>query len=542
MANTTGIAHFVKATLPDYLASLPIPSNFEELRGLTLVDLWTLAPIITLSLTPFILYIGSLRYRQAFDLEHNQSGLFQWASIFYTNDIIAVLPFLLGFLPGAITLFATYLAGSVTNITWLTVFAGYVVVPILDLIVGENSYNPTEDEEKRLTKNIGFRIVSLLYTPFYIATIIYASYTVQQHPELSTLDLVGLVLSIGVSGGFGIGCVHELIHRPHIEELSMGILATVFANYSHFWIEHLWGHHKRVATDEDPASSNLGDNIYTWMPRCILKSFTDALDLERRYRAKHNKSILQDRILLGYIASAVIAYAIYAYFGTTALYVYLGQGFVTALHIENANYIEHYGLRRRVVEGQTDSNGEPIYERPGWFHAWDTGERMSNWILFNIQRHPDHHTNAGRPYQILRTLPQSPTLPTGYAGMFVLSWIPPLFFAVMDPLVENAYRVRTDMEAKGIAASAFPKGSNNISSWFKKTGEGYFEEGSEPTQKYGFAGGADLAQKQDVWDINYNDVFEANKTKLKESRKLEAHKAKLAAGTLPPQQQKSKSN
>jgi len=309
----------------------------------------------------------------------------------------------------------------------------------------------------------------------------------------------------------------------------MGILATVVANYSHLWIEHLWGHHKRVATDLDPASSNLGDNIYTWMPNALIRGFTDAVDIESRYRKRNNKSFFEDRILLGYIASAVFAYGIYSFFGLNALYVHLGQGFVTALHIENANYIEHYGLRRRVVDGKTDRHGEPIFERPGWFHAWDTGERMSNWILFNIQRHPDHHTNAGRPYQILRTLPQSPTLPTGYAGMFVLSWIPPLFFAVMDPLVENAYRVRESMEAKGIAASAFPKGSNNISSWFKKEGEGYFEPGSSVASKYGFAGGSDVNKKSDVWDENYNEVFEKNKDTVKESRKLEAYKASLGA-------------
>ena len=128
-----------------------------------------------------------------------------------------------------------------------------------------------------------------------------------------------------------------------------------------------------------------------------------------------------------------------------------------ALHIENANYIEHYGLRRRVIEGKVDIDGEPVFERPGWFHAWDTAERLTNYMLFKIQRHPDHHTNAGRPYQILRTFPDSPTLPTGYAGMFVLSWFPPLFWAVMDPLVERAYLQREYLESKGIAASSFPK-------------------------------------------------------------------------------------
>merc|ERR1712100_809438 len=120
--------------------------------------------------------------------------------------------------------------------------------------------------------------------------------------------------------------------------------------------------------------------------------------------------------------------------------------------------------------------------------------RLTNWMLFKIQRHPDHHTNAGRPYQILRTFKESPTMPTGYAGMFVLSWFPPLFAAIMDPLVENAYRQREIMESRGVAASAFPKGSNNMSSFFKKEGEGFYEN--------------DANAAKAVWDEKYDELYD----------------------------------
>merc|ERR1712146_89428 len=107
------------------------------------------------------------------------------------------------------------------------------------------------------------------------------------------------------------------------------------------------------------------------------------------------------------------------------------------------------------------------------------------------------------PCQILRTFKQSPKMPTGYAGMFVLSWFPPLFFAIMDPPVKNAYVMRKKMEDAGIAASAFPKGSNNISSWYKKEGEGYFEEGSTPYEDEG-----DVSKDRDVYDTDLNSTFE----------------------------------
>merc|ERR1711871_357903 len=102
----------------------------------------------------------------------------------------------------------------------------------------------------------------------------------------------------------------------------------------------------------------------------------------------------------------------------------------------------------------------------------------------------------------------SPTMPTGYAGMFVLSWFPPLFSAIMDPLVENAYRQREIMERRGVAASAFPKGSNNMSSFFKKEGEGFFENGSSPYESGDFYE-SDLKSEKVVWDEKYDELYDS---------------------------------
>ena len=116
------------------------------------------------------------------------------------------------------------------------------------------------------------------YTPSYIATILLGCHVTATKEDLTVSEIAGITTGVGIAGGFGIGCVHELIHRPALLDLTCGIVACVFANYSHFWIEHLWGHHKRVATDEDPASSNLGDDLYKFLVRCIYKSFVDAID------------------------------------------------------------------------------------------------------------------------------------------------------------------------------------------------------------------------------------------------------------------------
>merc|ERR1712039_511469 len=72
----------------------------------------------------------------------------------------------------------------------------------------------------------------------------------------------------------------------------------------------------------------------------------------------------------------------------------------------------------------------------------------------------------------------SPTYPTGYAGMIALSWFPPLFFAVMNPLVKKAQEDYKLQVQSGSYETLFPKGVNNISSVYQPVGADFFEKGS----------------------------------------------------------------
>jgi alkane 1-monooxygenase len=96
--------------------------------------------------------------------------------------------------------------------------------------------------------------------------------------------------------------------------------------------------------------------------------------------------------------------------------------------LETINYIEHYGLERREIR-------PGVYERTTPHHSWNASERVTNWVLFQLQRHADHHHIASRPYFALRHVEDSPQLPTGYAGMVILALVPPLWRRVMDPRV-----------------------------------------------------------------------------------------------------------
>jgi len=116
------------------------------------------------------------------------------------------------------------------------------------------------------------------------------------------------------------------------------------------------------------------------------------------------------------------------------LIIWLGSGVVPYLiicafwsmwQLTSANYVEHYGLLRQKLP-----NGR--YERPRPHHSWNSNHIFSNWALFHLQRHSDHHANASRSYQSLRHFSGLPTLPSGYFGMYVVAYIPLLWFKMMD--------------------------------------------------------------------------------------------------------------
>jgi alkane 1-monooxygenase len=111
--------------------------------------------------------------------------------------------------------------------------------------------------------------------------------------------------------------------------------------------------------------------------------------------------------------------------GISGLLLFALQAAVAVVLLEIINYIEHYGLQRRRIEGRY----EPVLEQ----HSWNADFIVSNWILFNLQLHSDHHAHMRRPYEELRTVHDAPQLPAGYPAMVVLALIPPLWFAEMDP-------------------------------------------------------------------------------------------------------------
>jgi alkane 1-monooxygenase len=210
----------------------------------------------------------------------------------------------------------------------------------------------------------------------------------------------------------------------------------------HFFIEHNRGHHKNVSTDEDPASSRYGEVLYTFFFRTITGSWLSAWKLERVRLERKKQSIWswQNEMLRFQVIQGALILAIAVFFGVETMAWFMGAALIGILLLETVNYIEHYGLRRKRKGAS--------YERVLPVHSWNSNHPLGRLILLELTRHSDHHYMASRKYQVLRHFDESPQMPTGYPGMMVLSFFPPLWFRVMHKRIEQ-YRQGKGGEALG---------------------------------------------------------------------------------------------
>jgi alkane 1-monooxygenase len=252
--------------------------------------------------------------------------------------------------------------------------------------------------------------------------------------SLGWLGWLGLLATIGIVSGAGINVAHELGHRRGRLGPWLAKLALAPALYGHFQVEHNRGHHVRVATPEDPASARLGESYWRFLPRTMLGSLRSAWRLESDRLGKSGLGWLhwRNEVLQAWALSALWLVATGLVFGPLGLLFFIGQAFYGAALLETVNYIEHYGLLR-----QRDPNGR--YLRCAPEHSWNSNHLVSNLLLFQLQRHSDHHAHPTRPYQALRHFDDAPQLPAGYAALVPAACIPPLWFWLMDQRVLAHY-------------------------------------------------------------------------------------------------------
>ncbi len=309
----------------------------------------------------------------------------------------------------------------------------HVIIPAIDSLIGKDKNNPTAEDVKLLEQDPYYSRLVKSFIPIQYVANIYACYLVSRK-QTSFLDKILLGMSMGAINGIAINTAHELSHKPDRIDHILSHLALVPSGYNHFRIEHPYGHHKRAATPEDPASSQMGETLYDFLPRTVIGSFKSAIEIETNRLKRKGLGFWtkENELLQGWAMTGVFHSTMVGIFGKGILPYLATQSAYSIGLFEIINYIEHYGLLR-----QKNENGK--YERTMPEHSWNNNNIVTNLFLYQLQRHSDHHAFPTRPFQALRHFDEAPELPSGYASMLLPAMIPSWWSKIMDKRVFEHY-------------------------------------------------------------------------------------------------------
>ena len=319
-------------------------------------------------------------------------------------------------------------------LAWAGPILVHGVIPALDRLIGEDTSNPPESAIKELENDKYYNLIAKAFIPSQYALTIMGAWLATRK-NVPMLDRIGLTASVGALNGIAIVTGHELGHKHESHNRIGAMLALAPTFYTHFAVEHNFGHHKRVSTPEDPASSRLGESFWKFLPRTVIGGFKSAVEIETKRLERKGKGFwcVENELLQGWAITAGFVGVTTAICGKGAIPFLVAQGAYGASLLEVVNYIEHYGLLR-----QKDENGK--YERTMPEHSWNSNYVVTNLVIYQLQRHSDHHAYPMRSFQALRHFEDSPQLPGGYASMLLPAYIPSWWSALMDQRVVDHYK------------------------------------------------------------------------------------------------------
>jgi alkane 1-monooxygenase len=253
------------------------------------------------------------------------------------------------------------------------------------------------------------------------------------HTPLLWWQFAGLALSIGMNAGMtGIVVAHELVHRkePLTDALASLIMSTI--GYAHYPVEHVYSHHAKVGTVEDPVTARRSESVYAFAVRSCFGGLKAGWEIEAARLRRAGKPVFSpsNRILRWQVFIALLVASVTLILGPPSLLLLAVQALVAVFIFESVNYIEHYGLVRKA-------GADGRLERIGIQHSWNSSHILTNVGLFNAGRHADHHLEPRRPYYKLRHYDDAPQLPYGYPGMILIAALPPLWFHIMDREIDR---------------------------------------------------------------------------------------------------------
>lgn len=318
---------------------------------------------------------------------------------------------------------------------WLSFFPliyAFGIIPFMEILISASDKNLKNLERETAAKDKLYDWLLYLTVPLQYLFLLWFLFLLNKEPAFSQ-EFWGRILSFGLlCGVLGINVAHELGHRTNGKEQGLAKLLLYTSLYAHFFIEHNKGHHKNVATKEDPASARYNEMLYFFWFRSIINSYISAWRIEnkRLERLKKNRFSLENEMWQFTLVQALLIGIIAVLMPWAIVIGFICAAFFGILLLETVNYIEHYGLKRKKIGKYRYENVEPL-------HSWNSNHLVGRVMLFELTRHSDHHANSHKKYQLLDNYDDNPQLPTGYPGMMLLATLPPLWFLVMNPKVKR---------------------------------------------------------------------------------------------------------
>ncbi|WP_286978629.1 alkane 1-monooxygenase [Pseudomonas sp.] len=347
------------------------------------------------------------------------------------------LKFFLFHLVGLFAIAAILAGGAWITLALITIVSVYLVG---DAVGGDDTSTPTLNHPWILTTHLWLALPLLVLLVFAavwsVSTTDFAGFGAALS-QLSGYDLlaardstsIGHHFSAWILTGLMIGMLgtitaHELIHRtwdPISLFIGRGLLAFSFDTV--FSIEHVYGHHRYVATPKDPATAPRGRNVYTHIVKSTIDGNLSAWEIEKKQLARKGKPVFSwhNRVIRGHLMSVLLVILAFAIGGIAGMLFFIACALWGKALLEIVNYMEHYGIVRNPAT--------QVQPR----HSWNTNKRLSSWTMFNLTRHSHHHAKAITPYQDLRPFPDAPMMLGGYLTTIVIAMCPPLWHKLMAP-------------------------------------------------------------------------------------------------------------
>jgi alkane 1-monooxygenase len=316
--------------------------------------------------------------------------------------------------------------------TLVPVICVWGLLPLIETAIGPVRDNPGTDELRARAHRRGFSYVLYLHAALHFVVLGVFLWRMGSDAG-GALERTGWILAMGINcGTVAINIAHELGHKRRKFDQRLAKLLLTSSFWPQFFYDHNRGHHVKVGTPEDATTARLGESLFAFLPRAMWGETVGAWRLSSAPLRRRGKPELHpnNEILRwwGLGAAALIAVALTLGWGVAG--GWLLAGLIGVLLLETVDYIEHYGLtRERLPSGDL----EPVNPT----HSWNSDFILGRVLLVELVRHSDHHANAARPYQSLRSMDGAPQHPLGYPGMMVLAACPPLWFRVMHPRIAS---------------------------------------------------------------------------------------------------------